>query len=116
MPRPSKEWERRYGKLQQKEHRLSGAEDILSATEKLAGGVQEACVILLQALRLSRDPSSVMRLLDMDDMQMFGPRIVRAYHEWAGNDYDKLMKGVESRDESLIRFIAGVPINRVTDG
>ncbi len=110
MPRPNKQWERKYGKKpEQKKHLLSGLDDILSAAEKLACGAKEANTIILMALRHSEEP--FMRLLDMDDMQMHGQRIVRAFYEWSKHDYDVLIKGIAVRDESLIRFINSIPIN-----
>lgn len=34
-----------------------------------------------------------------------GNKIVKAYHVWAKNDYDRLMDGIKSRDASLTAFI-----------
>jgi hypothetical protein len=106
MPRPNKEWEKKYGgkKQQTKKYLLSMSDNVLSASEKLAGDRSEAQMIILQMCRkISSEPAFIM--LDMDDMQMFGHRIVKAYHEWAGNDYVKLARGIKDRDASLIAFI-----------
>ncbi len=109
MVRPNKQWEKKYGKqTAKKEIRLSMNDDILSASAKLTGNVPEAQAILLQALRHLDMPAACMRLLDMDDMQMYGNRIVQAYHNWAKNDYQKLVAAVQDRDPNLLAFIRSV--------
>lgn len=106
MPRPSKEWEKKYGKqAQAKQAKLTGSDNVLSAAEKLAAGVPEAQAIVLMAIRRLPEIDRVMRLLDMDEMQMYGSKIVAAYHGWACNDYTTLMDGVKNRDSSLVAFI-----------
>jgi hypothetical protein len=112
MPRPNRSWERKYGiqsKQPARQPRLSMTDDILSAARKLAGQT-EGFAIILQALRQAHlsEGEQVIRLLDMDGMQMYGNRIVKAYHDWAKNDYGKLLQGVKDRDESLIVFINSV--------
>lgn len=106
MVKPNKQWEKKYGaKSKPKESRLSGDDTILSSCEKLAGGTQQAQVIILAALRKIPDSQCYLRLLDMDDMQMYGGKIVSAYREWAKNDYQKLIIGIENRDPSLVKFL-----------
>lgn len=111
MPRPSKEWERKYGKQHMQEAaktRLSGADTVYSAISKLAEPNQEAGGILMMMLRTKDENKQTFALLDMDDMKMYGNKIVEAYHNWAGNDYDKLFKGITSRDAGLIAFLKSV--------
>lgn len=100
MPRPNKEWEKKYGthsKTPAKKTLLTMADDVLSATRKLAQGYPEAQAILLQMVRKLPEIDQVMRLLDADDMGLHGYKIVKAYHGWAGNDYEKLAKGLKDR-------------------
>lgn len=104
MPRPNEKWIKKYGKPPEKKKTLlNGNDDILSAAEKLAQGVGGAQAILLQALRRTQTP--FLDLLVMDDIQLYGDKIVRAYHEWANGDYDVLLKGIRQRDSSLIKFL-----------
>lgn len=108
MVQPSKQWKQRQGyikKEQRREHLLSGSDDIFSGALKLAQGVPEAEGIILQMCR-QRPGADFLVLLDMDDMQMYGHKIIKAYHEWARNDYEKLFNGIRGRDESLLRAIA----------
>lgn len=97
MPRPNKNWERKYGKKQE-QHRslLSGLDTVLSATEKLAKGNSEAESIILRALSLDAQP--FMRLLDLDDMGLVGDRIVQVYKGYAKSDLNRFIKGVRDRE------------------
>lgn len=104
MPRPNKNWEKKYGnRSEQRRTLLNIHDDVLSASEKLACGVPEARGIILQMMRHATKlpemsgPRSMMLLLDMDDMGIHGQKIVKAYHEWAGDDYLKLAKGLQER-------------------
>lgn len=111
MPRPSKQWEKKYGKQQQQRkehHRLTANDDVLSAVAKLRGTTPEAQAILLQMLRTLLEPEWVIRLLDADDIQLYGRRIVEAYHRWAGNSYAKLADGLRDRDQTLVAFVNSV--------
>lgn len=92
-----------------KRPRLSGSDDVLSASMKLADDVPEARDIILQMLRGSSQIDCVYRLLDMDDMEMYGLKIVQAYHDWANHDYKKLLVAITNRDPSLIKCIGKVP-------
>jgi hypothetical protein len=80
------------------------------AIRKLSVGVFVAEAIMLQMFRTPVDTNTIIRLLDMDDMQMHGMRIVSAYHDWAKNSYDKLLKGIEDRDSNLQQFIMKVKV------
>ena len=106
MPRPSKDWERRYGKTAQQQNKplINGSDDTISAVRKLSCGVSEAQGILFQALRQTKEPYHC--LFAIDDMQLHGDKIVRAYHGWAERNYEKLLKGIKEKDPSLVQFVA----------
>lgn len=113
MPRPSKEWEKKYGKpmsqskqmSQSKRRLLTGSDTVLTAATKLAAGYSEAQTIILMAMEPLAEIDRVLRVLDMDDMQMYGNKIIAAYREWACHDYAVLMEGVKDRDPGLMAFI-----------
>jgi len=110
MPRPNKAWERKSGKqAQPKRTLLRESDSVFSATTKLSLGMAEAQNILLMAIRKLSPGQQVIRLLDADDMELHGNRIIKAYHEWAGNDYEKLVAGLENRDAGLVAFIKKTP-------
>ena len=104
MPRPNEKWERKYNN--QEESKLSLEDSKLTAIPKLACGCLEAADILKQSLRTTDSPLS--RLLEMDEMKLYGNRIVAAF-SWAGADHIKLIEGVKNRDPSLLNCIKGVP-------
>jgi hypothetical protein len=110
MPRPNARWQAKYDRMRtayggNPATRLSGVDDVLSAAKKLSGSDAMAEGVILQALRPLSPIECVRVLLDMDSIQLHGNKIVRAYRDWAGNDYSKLVKAVSERDESLLRFI-----------
>ena len=106
MPRPSRDWEKKYGYNSRREtDRLSGIDTVLTAVNKLAGESPEAAAILLQAIRGVPEFDCMMRLLDADAARMYGDKIVKVYHTWAGNDYSKLLNGLRDRDPLLIQLI-----------
>lgn len=101
MPRPNAKWREKHSS--KPVHRLSGNDDFLSAAQKLAGSSKGSYAVLLQMLHYSKQPH--MCLLDMDDMKMHDEKIQKTYHEWSGNDYDKLLKAITDRDSKLIAFL-----------
>lgn len=106
MPRPNAQWQKKYGNHQSPKQGacvISLDDTAYSASIKLSKGNREAQAIILQMMR--QTDAGPMRLLDMDDMHMYGKRIILAYTQWAKHDYEKLVKGLLDRDPSLIRLI-----------
>lgn len=83
---------------------------ILSATKKLAQGNSEAQTITLLMLKRLPVNASYFLVLDMDDMQMYGAKIVEAYHGWSKNDYDRLIVAIRDRDPRLLAFLTRVKV------
>ena len=111
MPRPNKNWEKKYGASAKqqlpKSHRLSGADTMLAAVTKLTGYSSEAYEIVMNMMLNRTD--QFMILISMDAMNMYDDKVVHACNNWAKQDLHKLAQGIKDVDPELKRMVQSSP-------
>ena len=77
---------------------------VRDAVMKLSAGNPGAATVCAQIVQA--DPvTGFMDLLHMDDMGMKGPAIWVGYKDFAGQDLNKFIKAIRSRDTAMIEMI-----------
>jgi hypothetical protein len=90
---------------------MSGREKITSSDTtmdtiiKLSEGNPGGLTVIKQVLQKSEGFDGVMRLLDLDDMNMRGPQIWVGYKDHCGEDINKFIEAVKNRDPDMIKTV-----------
>lgn len=89
--------------------------DVISV---LSEGNPGAVRVIIEITEKAGD-SSIVRLLDLDDMNIRGPQIWVAFKDHCGEDIESLLFCLESRDENLVNTVnmnSGIAERAVVSG
>lgn len=74
--------------------------DLLFKMSEGNPGALRVCMELMQS-----GPQGMLKLLDLDDMNLRGSAIWVAYKDHCGEDIDKLVECLKSRDSDMVRTV-----------
>lgn len=78
---------------------------VLEALQLLAEGNPGAGTVLAAMRRQMDEPAWIMRLLELDDMAMYGAAIWIGYKDWAKEDLDVFASAIKTKNPAMIDFI-----------
>ena len=83
---------------------LDGQMSVMDTIVLMAEGNIGAVNVLTQILEKD-DPLAIFTILDLDDMGMRGPQIWVGYKDHCGQDIDRFIQAITSRDPAMVETV-----------